>query len=109
MRISQGNQLIGNKSAIGKRWTWGFFFGLGVLLWGATTCTVPGGQAWADSKESCRQEVHQLCSTAEEGPSRQACVKQNLDKFSPACQEKIRNRWAKHQQKASPEEEPAQK
>ncbi len=97
------------KSPLGQTSVWSLLFGVGVLLWGAAVTVTPQGKAWAEQPGACRQEIQQLCAAAEHGPARQACIKQNFEKLSPSCQEKIRARWEKHSQKAAPEEGPAQK
>jgi hypothetical protein len=97
------------KSPLRQTGTWSLLFGVGALLGGAVTAMMSQGKVWAEQPGACRQEIQQLCATAEQGPARQACVKQNFEKLSPPCQEKIRARWEKHSQKAAPEAGPAQK
>ena len=98
-----------SKSLLGQTGSWSLLFGIGALLWGAVVVMTPQGKVWAEQPGACRQEIQQLCGTTDQGPARQACVKQNFEKLSSSCQEKIRARWAKHGQKDAPKEAPAQK
>jgi hypothetical protein len=72
---------------------------LGTLLWGGVANVYPIRGAGAAGQGQCRQEIHQLCAAAAEGPARKECIKQNFDKLSSPCQEKMRARWEKQQQK----------
>ena len=72
---------------------------LGSLLWGGVAGMCPVSEVGAAGQGQCRQEIHQLCAEAGEGPARKECLQKNLDKLSPTCQERIRARWEKQQQK----------
>jgi hypothetical protein len=73
----------------------------GTILSGGVTGMYSVRDARAAGQGQCRQEIHQLCATAEQGPARQECVKQHFTQLSPACQEKLRARWEKQQQKTT--------
>ena len=78
---------------------------LGTALWVGASGVFPAG-AVADTaqREQCKKEIRQLCAGVERGPARQDCVTKNFDQLSPACQDLVRARRAKHHDKvATPE------
>ena len=78
---------------------------LGAALWVGVSGVFPAGAVADESqRKPCKQEISQLCPGVERGPARRECVTKNFDQFSPACQERIRARRAKHHEKvATPE------
>ena len=74
------------------------------VLWGGMASMHAVDIANAAEQGSCRQEIHQLCAEAAEGPARKQCIEQNFAKLSPTCQEKMRAHWQRQQQKKAASE-----
>ena len=74
---------------------------LGTMVWVGIVSMIPGGAAAESQRKQCQAEAKQLCPGVEPGPALRECVTKNVERLSPACQERFRAWQAKHPEKTT--------